>query len=142
MLARFVELSCTLNRKVVSVAATKVKPTTPAGLSKSGAAFWRSTTAKYVLRVDELVVLEAASRTLDILARLDEALSDAPLMVRGGQGQERENPLISEARQQRGVLARLVRQLALPDDATRTDAAAVARTEHARNAAQIRWGNR
>jgi hypothetical protein len=123
------------------VAEKRVKPATPAGLGKPGGAFWRSTTAKYALRVDELVVLEAASRTLDILARLDEALVSAPLMVRGGQGQERENPLLSESRQTRGVLARLVRQLALPDDATRADAAAVARTSHARAAAHARWGN-
>ncbi|MHA3701485.1 hypothetical protein ACXR2U_04825 [Jatrophihabitans sp. YIM 134969] len=112
----------------------------PAGLGTTGAAFWVKVTAQYGLRLDELVVLESACRTLDVLARLDAEVAGQPLTVPGSMGQMREHPLISEARQQRAALARLVRQLELPDEVT--VGSALSRSSSARTLANARWSRR
>jgi hypothetical protein len=59
--------------------------------------------------------------------------------VRGSQGQDVINPLISELRQHRSTLAALLRQLKLPDDSA---SAAEARSTSARAAANARWSRR
>jgi hypothetical protein len=100
---------------------------------------WRQTVDAYDLRVDERAVLENACRVTDTLARLDAALVDAPLTVAGSMGQQREHPLLSEARQQRALLGRLLAQLRLPDADDLGDLRARERSVHARRAAQSRW---
>jgi hypothetical protein len=57
-----------------------------------------------------------------------------PLVVKGSMGQEREHPLLSEARQQKGLMARLLAQIKLPDEQLPS-----IRTEQARHAAHARW---
>jgi hypothetical protein len=66
-------------------------------------------------------------------------MAGAPLLVRGSQGQDVINPLISELRQHRATLASLLRQLKLPDESTRL---AEARSTSARAAANARWSRR
>jgi hypothetical protein len=96
-------------------------PAMPADLGDDGQAFWRDATSAYdTWRVDESRLLVAACRTLDRIAKLDAELSTAPMTVPGSQGQLREHPLLSEQRQQYALLARLLRQLDLPDTAERT----------------------
>jgi len=90
-----------------------------------------------VLRVDELILLEATARTLDTVVALEAELAGQSLLTTGSMGQQRENPLLSEARQQRGALARLVRQLALPDPDEL--APATARSAAGRALARQRW---
>jgi hypothetical protein len=60
-------------------------------------------------------ILAQACRVADIAAELDEAADQAPLTVRGSQNQPVINPLIAEARFQRGLLAQLIGRLGLPD---------------------------
>lgn len=107
----------------------------PKGLQKPARGLWRSVLKAYNLRPDELVLLESACWTLDFVARLDAELVDAPLTVRGSMGQERENPLLSERRQQSAHLARLMAQLKLPD------LDAPAKRNQQRDAGLSRWSS-
>ncbi len=110
---------------------TKKRP--PKGLDGAGRRLWRSVTKAYVLRPDELFVLETACRCADLVARLEDAMQGQPMVVRGSMGQEREHPLLSEQRQQRALLNRSLAQLKLPEDGT------AARSNQHRSAAQQRW---
>lgn len=113
----------------------------PRGLEQAGRRLWKAVTSAYLFRPDELVLLENACRTVDFIAKLDTELADAPLIVTGSMGQEREHPLLSERRQQSAHLARLLGQLKLPD----VDAGSSGRSSRsvqARDAALTRWGTK
>ena len=87
------------------------------------------------------MILESACRLRDYVQKLDDALQNAPLTVLGSQGQERENPLLSEVRLQRASLAAHLKQLNLPE----LDAAYAVgnpRSVQARDAANARWQKR
>lgn len=117
------------------------KPRTPRRLAGPGRSLWHSVVGAYELRPDELLLLEKACRTADESARLDEETRAAPLMVTGSTGQQRHNPLLNEARQTRALLAALLKQLALPDEA-REAAKGRDNSTRATNAARARWGTR
>jgi hypothetical protein len=87
----------------------------PAGLERTGKSLWRRVSRGYILRPDELVLLEMAARTADTIAQLEAEMQGQPLTARGSMGQLREHPLLSEARQQRAALQRLLVSLKLPD---------------------------
>lgn len=111
------------------------KPNPPKSLNDAGSALWSSVVEKYDLRVDELAVLEAACKTVDMIATLDKewAAAGKPFLTRGSMGQDVIHPLIGEKRTQQSALAALLRQLKLPDDA------AGAAPNQQRDAAQSRW---
>ena len=115
---------------------------TPAGLGTGGRKLWREITGAYDLRADELRVLEDACREADLIAILNDGMADdvrvGRLMVRGSQGQDVINPIISELRQHRGTLASLLRQLKLPDQDAEASPAGVVSTA-AREVANARW---
>jgi phage terminase small subunit len=108
----------------------------PKGLSLRGRRLWKQVVTAYVMRPDELTVLETACKTLDIVVDLEAAMAGQPLTVKGSMGQERENPLLAEARQQRALLNRSLAQLKLPDLPT---AKGGAKPNQHRAAAQSRW---
>jgi phage terminase small subunit len=96
------------------------KPKTPSNLRESGAKLWRSIVAQVsaddlVLDARELRWLHDACREADQLALLEAALEEAPLMVLGSQRQPVANPMISEARRCRSLIASLLRRLSLDD---------------------------
>jgi hypothetical protein len=117
--------------------------TAPDGLGKAGTTLWRDVAegGKYDLRPDELRLLEAACRQYDLLAMLEAALAtdlaDGRYKVRGSQGQDVINPLISEVRQHRMAFKSLLAGLNLPDENGEVEST---RSTHARKAAQSRWG--
>lgn len=115
-------------------------PKTPSKLGAPGRRLWRAVVDTYELRADELAVLEKACRTADDAARLDAALTDAPLMVLGSTGQQRANPLLHEARQTRALLASLLKQLGLPDEEQETPGKLSDNSKRAMKAAAARWG--
>jgi hypothetical protein len=94
----------------------------------------------YELREDEVLLLDQAAATLDTIEALDAALLGAPLTVPGSLGQQREHPLLSECRQQRAALARLLKQLELESEAGVTQAGR--RSMAGRALARQRWGTR
>jgi hypothetical protein len=115
------------------------KPRKPTGLSPKSGRFWAEVVRDFDLRPDEVVILSEACRVMDIVEQLDKALRGQPLTVPGSAGNIREHPLLSEARQQRLALSRLLRQLDLPEA---EDVAAIKdelRSKRNRQAAIARW---
>lgn len=110
------------------------KPEPPASLESAGATLWSDVVGKYDLRVDELAVLEAACKTVDMIATLDAAWAELgkPFITRGSMGQDVIHPLIGERRTQQSALAALFRQLKLPDEVG-------GESNQQRSAAQSRW---
>lgn len=119
-------------------------PKAPAGLKVAGRALWDGITSKYGLRADELRILEDAAFEADLISVLRTGMAGADLIVRGSQGQEVINPLISELRQHRSTLASLLRQLKLPEESAGEGAGSEAgeRSSSARAAANTRWSRR
>ena len=88
----------------------------PKGLGTKGRRLWKETTANYELRADELDTLEDICREADLIVKLEEGLEGEPLLLRGSQGQDVVNPLISELRQHRATKKALWASLKLPDE--------------------------
>ncbi|WP_028924496.1 hypothetical protein [Pseudonocardia acaciae] len=110
----------------------------PAGLGSAGRSFWKEITELYELRPDEHRVLEQAARELDLIARLEAELAEAPTMVRGSQGQLVINGMIQELRQHRSAFTSMMRFLKLPDEAEKEAQKAVDRSTEMRRIANIR----
>lgn len=111
-------------------------PAAPRNLSARARRLWRDVLQRYSLRVDELVLLEQAWRTLDDLDRVSDELRGAELVVPGSMKQPTAHPLLLEARGLRTVFAAHLRQLGLPDvDGT---VGAAQPTQQA-TAARARW---
>lgn len=113
-----------------------IKIQAPATLSTTGSAVWRAVTEKYDLRADELLTLEDACATTDMIDSLSKAWSELgrPLTTKGSMGQEVIHPLIGEIRTQRAARNALWKQLKLPDDA-----GGDGETNQNRSAGQSRW---
>lgn len=115
-------------------------PKMPKTLGDAGKELWESIIPDYDLRPDELRILADACHEADIVARLEEAQIDAPLLTSGSQGQKVISPFISELRQHRTVVASLLKSLKLPDSPTGAQQKANYTSEQARTAARARWG--
>lgn len=109
----------------------------PRDLERAGRKLWGDIArgGRYVLRADELRLLEDACREADLIDDLRVALKGQPRIVRGSMGQDAINPLISELRQHRSTLKSLLGSLSLPDDPSPLTPRSVA----ARRAANARW---
>jgi hypothetical protein len=90
------------------------KPYKPRGLKAAGAKLWDEVVAGWDLdnEAHKLAVLEHACRTMDDLARFQREMIKAPLIVKGSAGQACMNPIQSEIRFARGLLAQLLARLA------------------------------
>lgn len=89
------------------------KPKAPAGTGPAGGKLWRAVLEEYELEEHELLLLREAVRTVDTLDALEALVArDGPLLA-SSQG-ERAHPALTEARQQRIALARLLAALRLP----------------------------
>lgn len=106
---------------------------TPTGLKARGKRAWSDVSTKYELRADELDILEDICREIDMIDALEKELKGAPLIVKGSQGQDVANPMISELRQHRATKKSLWAALKLPDDASATEVNAQ------RKGGQSRW---
>lgn len=113
--------------------------TAPKGLKAKAKRVWDQTTKDFELRADELRVLEDACREIDLIERMETALSSAELLVRGSQGQSVANPLVQELRQHRATVARLFSQLKLSDTGDAGAGEGGQRSATARDAANARW---
>lgn len=120
-------------------------PKAPTGLRKGGKELWSSIHAKnYVLRPDELRILEDACHQADLIDEINrelrKQLRDGNFMVSGSMGQQVSNPLISEIRQHRATLTQMLAKLKLPDlDESPNTGEGPVRGEQQRNAANSRW---
>jgi len=84
-------------------------PRAPRGLSPAGRKLWDAVTSDYHLESHELLLLENAARTADLVGGL-QALLDEEGVVSGG----KTHPALPEIRQQRITLARLLVALRVP----------------------------
>ena len=74
----------------------------------------------YLLTPGEREVLVALCHATDQLAKINAALVDAPLTVKGSRGQQVINPLLYESRQTAKTVETLQRALCLPAPGQRT----------------------
>ena len=116
---------------------TPKPPDPPPDLGEAGTKLFReiATSGAYELRPDELSILEEACSEKDLIAELEAERRGSPYMVKGSQGQDVINPMISDLRQHRMAFKSLLGALNLPDEAGETP-----RSVGARKAAQSRWG--
>lgn len=77
--------------------------------------WWKSTHADYTLTASELVLAREVCRQITRLDILNAKLADAPLTQTSRFGEEVPNPLLVEARQISGSLAKLIGSLRLPE---------------------------
>ena len=89
-------------------------PTPPKDLGAAGRKLWRAITAEHDLEPRELAILLEAARQVDALESLAAALAKDGHTVTGAAGQTRLHPAITEARQGRLALGRLLDLLHLP----------------------------
>jgi hypothetical protein len=90
------------------------KPYKPRGLNAAATRLWERVTSVYDLDAspEKVPILEHACRTADDLARFERAMVNAPLTVKGSAGQTCINPIQSEIRFARSLLAQLLARLA------------------------------
>ncbi len=113
----------------------------PEGLGNRGRSLWKqihkAVATGFELDERELVVLVLACRQADDVARLEAAIRTDGAMTRGSAGQPVLHPAISEVRQARQAISRLLGAIELPtgeDEVPRTEA-----SRRAQHAAQARW---
>ncbi|BCO36721.1 hypothetical protein MHEC_31540 [Mycobacterium heckeshornense] len=120
-------------------------PRPPRGLAAAGRKLWREVVAEataegLVLTAVERYWLETAAKLVDQAATLEAELVGAPKMVRGSQGQEVINPLISELRQLRQAADRSLARLRIePDESSNAIRVIGTSSTQARRAAHTRW---
>lgn len=108
----------------------------PSGLGAVGKRLWKRVVSLYALAEHEAEALAAACRMADDIARLEEALKDAPVVTSGSRGQSIVNPLFTEVRAHRLAFARLLSAAGL-------DAGEIEdRSTAARRLAHRRWQGR
>ena len=116
--------------------------TQPTNLGSAGAELWCAMTEEFDFTGEpgKIAILERACRVSDQIARLEEATATEPMTAKGSMGQLVIHPFIQEIRQQTSTLNALIKSLGLPETEEEKLSKAEQRSQHARNAAQARWG--
>jgi hypothetical protein len=87
----------------------------PTGLGAAGRRLWRESQQMFVFNPAEEGTLLELCRCLDELERLERAMAQEPVVVRGSRGQPVPHPLLGDIRAHRVLVAKLQKALALPD---------------------------
>ena len=106
----------------------------PEGLEKAGRRLWRGIVAEFELDSRELLVLEQAARQADAVAALEAEIEASGLVGPGSKGQMRLSPTVTELRQARLAVSRLLSDLELPAPDEETGV-----SRRGRKAAEARW---
>lgn len=105
-----------------------------------GRRFWIATMKLFELSGPELEILAEAARTLDELDALRDSVTAEGVTTLGSRDQVVVNPALSEMRQTRAELRRLLEMLSLPDPEQDSGKAVTgARSARAAKAAKTRW---
>ncbi|NKS20863.1 terminase [Rhodococcus hoagii] len=91
-------------------------PKPPMPLKTGGRRLWRSVLTRFALAEHEKVMLLECCRTIDTIDDLVAIAAADGVVIESPQGRK-AHPALTEARQQRLVLTRLLRMLGIPDDA-------------------------
>jgi hypothetical protein len=110
---------------------------TPVDLGPRGLDFWRSTVDEFDLSATEAELLTEVCRLLDECEELRQAIGRDGVTVLGSTGQVRANPCLTELRQHRLAVGRLIAQLAIPDASDKV--LRTPRQARAHQGAQARW---
>lgn len=114
----------------------------PKGLGEAGTELWTRIVADLdpPWRFDEreLALLTEAGRTADDISALDESIAAEGRTVTGSRGQPVLHPGVTEVRQLRGLIIRLVSVLTLTDPLLEDAASGTPAQERARRAANAR----
>lgn len=120
----------------------KTKPKSPPGLGAAGKALWTELWADlppgWELDERERALLALACGQADDVKALEKAVADGGLWTTGSQGQDRLSPVLTELRQGRLAISRLLGQISLPDGDGKPETEASRRGRHA---ASVRWGH-
>lgn len=115
----------------------------PRGLKAPGRALWKQLhealppTAEFDER--DLAILALAARQADDVAALERSIRKVGVVVDGSKGQPRLNALVTEARQGRAAVARLLTDLDL--DEQEVERPRSPRSRRAQHAAEVRWAD-
>lgn len=116
-------------------------PRPPRGLGTAGRALWRSIQSAldegFELDEREEAILTLACRQADDVVALERALKASGILVEGSKGQPRLSAVVTELRQARLALSRLLGELDLSSPAQ--EEARPARSKRAQHAANVRW---
>lgn len=109
----------------------------PSGLKPAGRAVWRQIVDDlpegWELDGRERRLLTLACRQADDLAALERSIAKHGAMTVGASGQAKLNPAVTEARQARLAVARVLGQIGLPDEEEQPRTEASRRAQHAAN---------
>jgi len=111
----------------------------PTGLGTAGKALWRRLVSAFDFAEHELAILEVACHQADDVAALERVIAADGMVVTGSAGQSRLNGAVSEVRQGRLALGKLLGALALPDEEDRPLSAT---SKTAQKAANARWSRK
>lgn len=115
--------------------AIKTKTPIPKDLGTAGRKLWREITLEFAFDSPiELNSLRHSCLLEDDLARLRNALADAPLLAKGSMGQAVESPLLASIRQAVALQSKLLSSISLE-----SDTGAAARSHAGRALASQRW---
>ena len=106
----------------------------PKGLGTRGRRFWRSVFRDFEPSASEAELVAEVCRLLDEIDVLEAGVREQGVTVMGSRNQIRPHPSLSELRQHRLAVGRLVAQLGFPD--AKVDSPA---TTRGRKAAESRW---
>lgn len=117
------------------------RPTAPKSLNMAGRRLWRSTLAdlddSWELTARELRYLELACGQADDVAELERLIDKEGMVTTGSTGQPVLNAAVSECRNGRLAIHRLLGAIELPvEDGAKAETVASSRARHA---AQARW---
>ncbi len=109
-------------------------PPPPSGTGPAGRHLWRAVLADFELAEHEAVLLREAVRVVEVCADLQAVIDAEGVMATSRLGDLRVHPAVTELRQQRLVLARLIVALRVPlgdqeDQPTAAPSATVARLQ-------------
>lgn len=96
-------------------------PEPPSGAGPRAAALWADVVGAWELDEHELILLDEAVRTVDMLDRLADIVAAEGEMVATVAGGTKMHPALVESRQLRIVLARLLAAVRIPDESSGTD---------------------
>lgn len=109
----------------------------PEGLAEAGSAMWERLTGRFEFSEAERPLLELVCRQADLVASLEAAVAAEGVTIAGSRGQPRLNAAVTELRQCRLALAKLLGELALPSEEDERPMTAAQR--RAKHAAEARW---
>lgn len=119
-------------------------PTPPDDLADDGRGvqFWRRIVAEFEVSHAEREVLVEVARALDELEALRAAVTRDGTVVEGSRGQLVSHPALTELRQGRAELRRLLSQLGADETSDADHPSGQVAQERGRKAARARWANR